>query len=258
MSATVPAKTDQDRTVCAIACGTAKKACRALGAVKESFLIGYRKGLDEDAAGLPVRPVRRIQTPEEHLSPILEEIKEICDISGLTQAVDEMRAISLTHTDDPIMSRVSATIESLSPAEMELLSQRVLKRLSEDPFFSAAMNAPPLARPEIPDEDCRKVASAFMRAIAQTLEDAGLSREDCGHLHMISEDISKPLHDLMELYLKPKTWNQKIKRIWRMQRIFFKAMKIIRNTPALALPPLTIPLPSTRRTGDLPQISHRF
>ena len=45
--------------------------------------------------------------------------------------------------------------------------------------------------------------------------------------------MTRPINELVQFYLHPKTFSQKVKRLWRMQRIFIKMIKLIHMTNAL-------------------------
>jgi len=222
-------------------CGAVKKAAldiagtlnEALGVIckkaaigRESFLRGFNEGAGKDKTAAAVV---RIKTPEEQFQPVLRELKAICDISGLTKAVNEMNAISLDRSQDPVTAGLISKIANLSPAEQETLSRVFLNRLSMSPAFSGAMNASKDGVSGLGTEDRKEIEAAFIRCAADALEDVGFAREDCEHLLMLSEDIFKPLDELVQFYLKPRTTLQKVRRIWKIQRLFFRTVKLIKK-----------------------------
>lgn len=59
-----------------------------------------------------------------------------------------------------------------------------------------------------------------------------MSETDQKLIQKLSDEVMKPLNDLMQFYLKPKTFSQK--GLWKLQRIFLKTIKLIHLTKALA------------------------
>lgn len=194
---------------------------------KKSFLKGFNEG-----RGPEVLTAVPVETPEEQFLPVLEELKAICEISGLTKAVNEMNAASLYHSRDPVVARVIGNIAALPPSGKEALSRVFLNRLSLNPLFSGAMSAFPAETAELTGADPREIASAFIGCAADALEDAGFAREDCDHLLLLSDEISRPLHELLESYLKPKTALQKLRRLWKIQRLFFRTIMLVKKANA--------------------------
>ena len=193
---------------------TAKKVSKTVAAVKKS------------ARGRP----RRKQEP---LPPILKEIKAIADVSGLTAALQEMNEISLKHSKNPIISQLTSRIEQLSTPEKEELSRKFIERLGTNPCFSDPMYSFP-SQTKMTEEDCQKISDAFIESIFYTLEDVGITPKEKEFLQKFSSDMTRPINDLVQFYLHPKTFSQKVKRLWRMQRIFIKMIKLINMTNALA------------------------
>ncbi|MBF0386777.1 MAG: hypothetical protein HQL20_02850 [Candidatus Omnitrophica bacterium] len=171
-------------------------------------------------------------TANEPLSPVLKEIKAIADISGLTAAIEEMNKISLKHSKHPVMARLVAKVKSLSAVEQEGLSRKFVERLNASLSFNNALYSLP-SQVKLSEEDCQKMSAAFIECVAETLEDIGLSEEDRDIFKKMTGDIAEPINELMQFYMHPKTFGQKVKRLWRMQRIIFRMIKIIRMTNAL-------------------------
>jgi len=85
------------------------------------------------------RPEPLLWASQEPLSPVLKEIKAIADISGLTEAVEEMNRISLEHSRHPVIERVVLKVRGLSPVEQEALSRQFIERLSTVVYFNNAI-----------------------------------------------------------------------------------------------------------------------
>lgn len=197
---------------------------------KESFNDGFNQ-----TKGLKVRRLRtEPETPQEKISPILKEMKAIADISGLTSTFNEMKAISLRQSSDPVISRLISKMEQLSPAEQEILSKKILERLSINPYFNNATRAIPFDI-NITEETCQEVSDTFLQCISFALKDMNIITEQEERLlQKINDDMSQPLHNLLQFYINPKTFPQKLKRLWKMQRVFFKTIKLIKKTTSLA------------------------
>jgi hypothetical protein len=101
------------------------------------------------------------------------------------------------------------------------------------------------------EADHRIMSAAFIQCVMDTLQDAGFSREDCDRLQKLSDEISRPLHDLVRFYMEPKTFSQKVRRLWRMQRIFFRVLRIVRKTQALEMPGGARPITLAAEGGAL-------
>ncbi|MEI7999668.1 MAG: hypothetical protein WCH62_09225, partial [Candidatus Omnitrophota bacterium] len=164
--------------------------------------------------------------PKEPLSPILKEIKAIADISGLSAALKKMNDVSLKHSKHPIISRLTVKIEQLSPIEKEILSMEFINRLKSSASFSNSMTSIQ-AGSEMTEENCQKISDELIECIFYTLEDIGMTPQEKDFLRKFSNDMTKPIHELVQFYLHPKTFSQKVKRLWRMQRIFIKMIKLI-------------------------------
>ncbi len=197
---------------------------------KESFDDGFNR-----TKGLRVRRLRaEPETPQEKISPILKEMKAIADISGLTETFDEMKAISLRQASDPVIARLISKMEKLSPAEQEILSKKILEKLNASSYFNNATRAIPFDI-NVTEETCQEVSDTFMQCISSALKDMNIITEQEGELlKKINDDMSQPLNNLLQFYINPKTFSQKMKRLWKMQRIFFKTVKLIKKTTSLA------------------------
>jgi hypothetical protein len=211
---------------------TVKNVSQTVTAVKKSAQgIGKKKGLKK------IRRIDRLNViqvgPPETNSPILKEIKAIADISGLTAAIEEMNEISLEHSDHPVINELTARIEQLSPIEQEMLSRKFIEKLRSNPYFNNSMGAFP-GQTKITEEDCQKISDAFIESIFYTLEDVGLTPEERQFLQKFSDEMTRPINELVQFYLHPKNFSQKVKRLWRMQRIFIRMIKLIHMTNAMA------------------------
>ena len=87
---------------------------------------------------------------------------------------------------------------------------------------------------KITEEDCQKISDAFIESIFYTLEDVGLTPEERQFLQKFSDEMTRPINELVQFYLHPKNFSQKVKRLWRMQRIFIRMIKLIHMTNAMA------------------------
>ncbi len=220
--------------------GKAEKAAGALrkGAslAGQSFTEGLETGLTE-AAHPKVGRVRVMRDPiEKQISPILKELKAIADVSGFSDVVRKINEIGAQHSGDPVLARLFSRIGSFSPDEQEELSRAFIQRLGENPVFMRVMNVSP-AQSKMTQEDYRKISEALIEAAALALEDGGVAREEGEFLRRMTGEMAEPLHEWLRFYLEPKTFSQKLKRLWKIQRIFVKMIKLIHKTKGLAAMP---------------------
>ena len=211
---------------------TVKNVSKTVTAVKKSAQgsLGKKRG-SKKTRKIDQLNVIHVDPPIPD-SPILREIKAIADISGLTAAIEEMNEISLEHSDHPVINELTLKVEQLSPTEKEMLSRKFIEKLQSNPYFNSSMHTfSPQAK--ITEEDCQKISDAFIESIFYTLEDVGLTAQERLFLQKFSSDMTKPINDLVGLYLHPKTFGQKVKRLWRMQRIIIKMIKLMHLTNAL-------------------------
>ena len=171
---------------------------------------------------------------DESLAPILKELKGIADVSGLTAALEEMNAISLKHSSHPVVNRLIAKINALSPSEQEILSRKFIERLQTLPYMNNAFYSMP-TQGAMAEEDSQKIFAALIGCVSQTLEDIGMSPEEREFLKNFSDEVTRPLNELMQFFMHPKKFSQKVKRLWRIQRILIKMIKLINMSNALAL-----------------------
>jgi len=122
----------------------------------------------------------------------------------------------------------------LSADEQEGLSKKFIERLQSSPCFDPAIYTLP-PRTKMTEEDCQRISDDLIEAVFYTLKDVGMTPREQEFLQKFSDDMSRPINDLVQFYLFPKTFSQKVKRLWRMQRIFIKMIKLIQLTNALAL-----------------------
>ncbi|MBF0478971.1 MAG: hypothetical protein HQL26_05775 [Candidatus Omnitrophica bacterium] len=165
-------------------------------------------------------------TPEP-LSPLIKELRAIADISGLTEALEEMNAISMKHSKHPVIERLAVRMQALSPFEQEQVSRNFIEKLNRTFHFNSMTMLMP-SQVKLTEEDCQKMSTAFIECISETLEDIGLSEDDRAIFAKLTGDIAKPINDLMQFYICPKTFGQKMKRLWRIQRIFIKMIKLVK------------------------------
>ena len=204
---------------------TVQKVSRTVDAVGKSAKggLGSKRGRKKS---------KKAEAPKEPLSPILKEMKGIADVSGLTAALQEMNEISRKHSRHPVINRLTVRIQQLSRSEQEMLSRKFVERLRSSPTFSDPMLAFP-AQTEMTEEACQKISDDFIGCIFDTLEDVGITPEEREFLKKFSDKMTQPINELVQLYLHPKTFGQKMKRLWRMQRILVRMIKLIHLTNAL-------------------------
>jgi len=196
---------------------TVKKVSKTVAAVKKK--TGRKKS----------RYTLITEDPGDPASPILKEIKAIADISGLTAALQEMNEISLENSNHPIISRVASKIQQLSIQEQELLSRKFIDRLRRNSYFINSASSFP-AGAKMTQEDCQKISDAFIESILYALDEIGITPREKEFLQRFSNDLTRPINELVQFYLHPKTFSQKMKRLWRMQRIFIKMIKLVSMT----------------------------
>ncbi|MBF0253158.1 MAG: hypothetical protein HQL29_05015 [Candidatus Omnitrophica bacterium] len=177
-----------------------------------------------------------VKVIEDPRSSILRDVKGILDVSGLSFAISEMNEISIAQSKHPVITRLISKIEDLPSEEQEVLSRKFIDRLSKNSNFMNATHLQP-AQMNFSEDECQKLLDSFIDCFVLTMRDVGMGDFDGDLLRQLSGEITRPLNDLMQLYLNPKTFSQKTKRLWRMQRIFFKTISLIMKTNALALEP---------------------
>ncbi len=170
---------------------------------------------------------------EAPLTPVLKEIKAIADISGLTAAVEEMNRISLKHSRHPVIERVVARVRELPPEEQEALARKFVEKLNAAVYSGHTLAAFP-GPVKLTEEECQKMSARFIECLSGVLEDIGLPEADRAVFEKLTNDISRPLHELMQFYMSPGTFGQKVKRLWRMQRILIRVISLARITQARA------------------------
>jgi hypothetical protein len=213
---------------------TVQKASKTVAAVKKAS----RRRLTRKTGQKPGKNIMLVDsmaadTPHEPISPILKEIKAIAEISGLLAAVQEMNEISFKRSNHPIVDRLTARIEQLSPREQEMLSMKFIERLKKNTSFIDPVNSfSPTAK--MTEADCQKISDAFIESVFFTLEDVGLTQREREFLQKFSDEMTRPINELVQFYLHPKTFKQKVKRLWRIQRILVKMIKLINKTNAFA------------------------
>jgi hypothetical protein len=235
------------------------KAEKAGGALRKGVSLAGRsfaEGLETGLAGADRPRVVRARTMrdplEKQISPILKELKAIADVSGFSGVLRKINEIGAQHSSDPALERLFTRIGSFSPEEQEKLSRAFIQRLGENPAFMRVMNISP-AQNGMTQEDYRKISESLIEAAALALEDNGVAREEGEFLRRMTGEMLDPLHEWLQFYLAPKTFSQKVKRLWRIQRIFFKMIKLIHKTKGLAAMPGSRNLRrsyGTKRSGD--------
>lgn len=203
---------------------TAKKVSKTVSKIKKpsKAVKGTKAGKKSNA-----------KEAKEPLSPILKEIKAILDVSGLTDALQEINEIGLKHSNHPLISSLVERVQELSPQEKEKLSMKFIERLSTNDCFTGLMHTAGI-RPQMTDETCQQISDAFIESILYALEDVGMTTRQKDFLRKFSNEMTQPINELVQLYVNPKTFSQKVKRLWRMQRIFVKMIKLMHLANSLS------------------------
>ena len=168
---------------------------------------------------------------KELLTPILQDMKKIADISGLTSALLEMKERALRHSDDPVFTQLISSVEHLDPLQQEELARKFIARFNANAYLNERMKSMYLFKEAdiLTPKDSDKIKNALMVCIYQTFKDLGFEH-DFQYIQNLSDDISEPLNDLIQFYLDPQTLSQKLSRLWKIQRIGFKTLMIINKT----------------------------
>lgn len=212
----------------------ASSAGKEIEKAKKTFEDGYGRGDKQPPRAGRIRRIDRSGEPADpRVSPILREIGAIMDISGLTDAIKAMNEIGLKHSKDSVVAGIVSKIEGLPPDEQEAIARKFLEKFRSNALFSNSAIAS-LVRADISEDDCRKMSDLLIESVFSSLEDVGLAEEDKLRLRSLAGEISRPIDDLVQFYLRPKTFRQKVKRLWRMQRIFIKLIGLINKLNALA------------------------
>ncbi|MFH1505028.1 MAG: hypothetical protein ABIH08_06565 [Candidatus Omnitrophota bacterium] len=172
-------------------------------------------------------------SPEDKISPLLQEIRAIADVSGLTSALLEMKNKALGYSGDPALTQFVANLEQLTPVQQESLANRFLERLKDNVYFKEMFQSTYLTPVSMAPEVYKETEDALIMCLYQSLKDSAIPVPEFQYLQELTDDISKPLHNLMQLYFDPQTIFQKLKRLWNIQRIGFKALKLIHKTSQL-------------------------
>ncbi|MBF0122870.1 MAG: hypothetical protein HQL21_05640 [Candidatus Omnitrophica bacterium] len=212
---------------------TVKKASRKIDKVKSSSRGYSARKRNASKSMVTTRPDIFSDIPQGPMSPLLKELKGIMDVSGLTAAIQEMNEIGLKHSSHPVVNRLVSKVQQLSPVEQEALSRKFIGRLQASPYFSNAMFSMP-SQVKMTEEECQKISDSFIECVTSTLEDIGMTQEEQEFLKKFSDDMTRPLNELIQFYVHPKTFSQKVKRLWRMQRIIIKMIKLINMSNRLA------------------------
>ncbi len=213
---------------------TAKSIKRTAAKAKNAYEKGFEDALIKRAKPCTGRARARPDRYEDQISPILKEIQDIVNISGLNTALQEMNEISLQHSNNPVITRLTSKIKNLSPLEQENLAKKFMERINSRLYSEDNINALMLGQRKMTEDECQKSCDAFIDCMFLTLEDVGLIKEDKDHIKELTNDVTQPINNLMQFYTNPKTFSQKMKRLWTMQRIYFKTFKIIKKTHDVA------------------------
>jgi len=167
---------------------------------------------------------------KERIMSVLKDISEIIEISGLKKAFEEMKENAREHSEDPILNQFISKLEHLDPVEQENLANKFISRLNANPDFTEMMMLPSLDPVSLTEKDRQAMVDTLTDCLCQSVKDIGMYDGDFEYLQKLTKEISEPLNKCIQLYLDPKTFFQKVKRIWRLQRIGFKSLKILVKT----------------------------
>lgn len=183
-----------------------------------------------------------------------EDIEEIADVSGLTDALGDMAAIARRHEHSPVLAKLVQSLESLDDSARDELGRRFFERIEREPVFRRFAQAGGYAPALVSQLEMEQMARVVSVSGWQVLRDLELSAVEIMELGGVLQDVSQPLVDLSELYLAPKTLKDRFRRYWRIQRVGFKALKIMSRsayygpTRPVSDRPRTSVVPASRRT----------
>ncbi|MBF0216354.1 MAG: hypothetical protein HQL30_05095 [Candidatus Omnitrophica bacterium] len=218
--------------------GVRAKRTRKSGAwhLEAAFLLGRNVKKVSNTLGRAAEKAdgraKKTRIIEPAMSPILAEIKGIMDVSGLSDAIREMNEISLKHSRHPVIAGLIAKIGCLPPAEQEDLSRKFVDRLGENPcFYDKSCFLP--GQVKLNEEDCRRMSDSFIECAFLALKDMGMIDGEADILRQLTGEVARPINDLIQFYVKPKTFGEKIKRLWRMQGVLIRTVSLIAKANAL-------------------------
>ena len=138
-----------------------------------------------------------------------------------------MEKLAVSHRYAGVIEKLATKLSELNGVERQTLSVALLQRIEADPRFRdlGAFRTNGTVKPDPADLDkLGRMVSSHLRI---TLRDLDLTETEMDQLRVVVIDVSQPLVELVELYLKPRTFLQKMKRYWRMQRMGVKAIQIM-------------------------------
>ena len=185
----------------------------------------------------------------QEIYSVLQEIQELADLSGLTATLNEMKLKALRYSNDPALAKFISQADMLTPNQQEFIASRFIEKITNKPFFNEIIMPLKSSNKRSNKTDHKILASELMTCLYEAFKECGLLEHDYKHIHTLTEEISEPLIDLLEFYSNPKTFTEKLKRLWKLQRIGFKTINIIRKANRIAenqeLPESRIEIQST-------------
>ena len=124
-------------------------------------------------------------------------------------------------------------ILTLDPA----LATDVYERIENDPVFQQMDISGIYDRQSFDSADHKKIEQLIESSVIAFFKDLDLQDWEIQYLQDLAEEVGEPLYELIDFYLAPQTILQKIRRLWRVQRISVKALKLIAKTAELGQPP---------------------
>jgi hypothetical protein len=150
----------------------------------------------------------------------------LADASGLSAALREARLAALRHDHDPVLARLADRLESLGVEERKELGQRLLERLASQPALRQLASSTGFRPVELRPAELDQLALAAASSARTTLHELGLSDADIAHVSSVAAEVVAPLAELTELYLRPRSAMDRVKRYFRLQRVGFTALRI--------------------------------
>jgi len=178
------------------------------------------------------------ENEEMDLTPILKEIKDIAEISGFAKAMAEVKEKTRTCEHDPIIEKIISDLESMPPVQQEIFLRDLVKRLEKNHFLHEFMIPSCLEGQQIIVENEDKRQEIFIHCLMENIKSLGYSEEEIKHFFDVMRMISSPIDELFQFYLHPGSFKNKMKRLWKIQRIGFKVVKVIHKVKKLEPQPI--------------------
>jgi hypothetical protein len=166
---------------------------------------------------------RRLTLGSTGVSLGWRDIVTIADASGLTGALRDMARRGSAYRSDPVVTVLAGGIRTLDPHQRQQLARRFLQRIESDPLLTEIGGVPGA----LSVEDMERLTVLVSLSLAQAMRELGLSDEQIARLAVITDDLARPLTDLTEVYVQPRTVGQKLRRLWRLQLLGLRALQIL-------------------------------